>query len=169
MSEETTLPEAPEYALAQALIKHLSKVDALTKHVMQQPWDRADQCQNLAVAAQQHGLVIAVTPQPPSYLDPDKTAAGYLESRLAVAILSTNQVQGGNAAKRVADLTGIALLHVMRWAYDDHGIPYAAPRLLSVDQLDLTGMPDLKNLSGQALLLGRNVNYNAYYADNQRH
>lgn len=165
MSEETQLPEAPEYALAQALIKHLSKVDALTKHVMQQPWDRADQCQNLAVAAQQHGLVIAVTPQPPGYLDPDKTAAGYLESRLAVAILSTTQVQGGNAAKRVAALTGLALLHVMQWTYQGYGIPYAAPKLLSVDTLDLTGMPGIQNLSGQALLLGHNVNYNAYYAD----
>ncbi len=168
MSENIQLPEAPEYALAQALIERLRGFAGLTSYVMQQPWDRADQCQNLAVAAQQHGFAIAVTPQPPGYLDADKAAAGYLEARLAVAILSTTQVRGGNAAKRVADLTGIVLFAVLRWSYEANGIPYAAPRLLSVDQLDLSGMPGMQNLSGQSLLIGKNTNYTAYYADQRK-
>lgn len=167
MSEEITLPEAPEYALARALIEHLRGEESIAPCVMQEPWDREDQCQNLAVAANKHGLVLAVTPQPPGYLDADKAAAGYLEARLAVAVLSTTQVRGGHAAKRVSDLAGVALQAALSWDYRAEGIPYAAPKVLSVDQLDLTNMQGPQNLTGQAILIGRNVNYNAYYA-NQR-
>lgn len=162
------LPTAPEYALAQALIEHLLGFEIIAPYVMQEPWDRDDQCQNLAMAAAQHGLALAVTPQPPGYLDADKSAAGYLEARLAVAILSTTQVRGGSAAKRVAELAGVALNVLLRWDYQAIGIPYAAPKLLGVDTLDLTGMPGLQNLSGQAILIGKNINYKAYYDDQRK-
>ena len=160
------LPTAPEYALAEALIAHLRGVESISPCVLQEPWDRADQCQNLAMAASQHGLALAVTPQPPGYLDDDKSAAGYLEARLAVSILSTTQVLGGLAARRVAELAGVALHALLRWDYQANGIPYARPRLISVEVLDYSEFPGLQNLSGQAILIGKNINYKAYYANN---
>lgn len=155
----------PEYALAEALIEHLAANDALKACVYPEPWDRTDQCQNLALAAAQHELALAVSPQPPEYLDADKAAAGYLEARLAVTALSTTQVQGGLAARRVAALAGEAIVSLLRWDYEAAGIPYALPRLISVDPMDFSGFPDMANLSGQTILIGKSINYRTYYGN----
>ena len=57
------MKEAPEYALAKALITLLRGDEALGESVMAEPWDQDDQNQNLAMAAGQHGVAVAVCPQ----------------------------------------------------------------------------------------------------------
>ena len=88
------------------------------------------------------------------------------EGALAARIEWTTQVLGGLAARRVAELAGVALNALLRWDYQANGIPYARPRLISVEVLDYSEFPGLQNLSGQAILIGKNINYKAYYANN---
>ncbi len=175
----------PEYALAEALIEHLQRDGLLKLHgeitvqrknargetreeqaaavVYPEPWDRADQCQNLAMAAQQYDMAVAVSPQAPGYLTEDKAAAGYLEARLGVTILTTTQVNGGEAARKVANIAGETLHALMRWDYQALGIPYAAPRISDIREMETGELPDFENLSLLMILVSKEVNYKSYY------
>jgi len=80
---------APEYCLARALIAHLRQQGELAQAVLPEPWDRADQNQNLALSAAQYGLAVAVCPQPPAMVSEGATDSGFLQARVAVVILTT--------------------------------------------------------------------------------
>ena len=80
---------APEYCLARALIAHLRQQGELAESVLPEPWDRADQNQNLALSAAQYGLAVAVCPQPPAMVSEGATDSGFLQARVAVVILTT--------------------------------------------------------------------------------
>lgn len=175
----------PEYALAEALIEHLQRDEQLKLHgeitvqrkndkdetleeqaaavVYPEPWDRADQCQNLALAAQQYDMAVAVSPQAPGYLTEEKMASGYLEARLAVSILTTTQVNGGEAARKVANIAGLAIAALTRWDYQAAGIPYAAPRISDIREMETGELPDFENLSLLTIIVAKNVNYRSYY------
>lgn len=155
---------SPEYALSRALIAHLGRQDGLTDAVLAEPWDRADQNQNLAMAAAQYGLAVAVCPQPPAMAGDAAADTGYLQARAAVVILTTRQVHGSAAAEAQSAAAGRVIAACLGWDYKARGIPYAAPRLLEAAPLDTASLADFENLIGSTLTLGWRVNYITYYS-----
>ena len=153
------LPEAPEYKLAEHLIAELRRDGVLAPYVYQQPWDRDEQAQALAMAAGQYSGTVAVVPQmpAPNNDDPDGKA-GTLRARVAVAILCTQNVPGGQTGRQEASLLYKCLNAVLRWDVMDAGIPYTQPKIDSISELDLSAMPKLANLSG--VLIQASIIYN---------
>ena len=153
------LPEAPEYKLAAHLIEELRRDAVLAPYVYRQPWDRDEQAQALAMAAGQYSGAVAVVPQmpAPNTEDPDGKA-GTLRARVAVVILCTQNVPGGQTGRRVAGLLYKSLNAVLRWDVMDAGIPYTQPKIDSINTLELEDMPKLANLSG--VLIQASINYN---------
>ena len=153
------LPEAPEYLLAAKLIEELRRDAVLAPYVYQHPWDREEQQQALAMAAGQYSGTVAVVPQmpAPNTDDPDGKA-GTLRARVAVAILCTQNVPGGQTGRRVAGLLYKCLNAVLRWDVMDAGIPYTQPKIDSINMLNLAELPKLANLSG--VLIHASIVYN---------
>lgn len=158
------MKSAPEYTLARALIAHLRQQVALADRVLPDPWDRADQSQDLAMAAAQYGLAVGVCPQPPAMVSEEAEASGYMQARVAVVVLTTSQVQEGTAGELLAASAGLTMAACLGWDYQARGIPYARPRLLEVVALDTSALAGFDNLLGSSLTLGWRVNYNAYYS-----
>ena len=153
------LPEAPEYVLAAKLIEELRRDAVLAPYVYRQPWDREEQSQALAMAAGQYYGTVAVSPQLPAPNDDDRDGiTGTLRARVAVAILCTQNVPGGQTGRRVAGLLHKCLNAVLRWDVAEAGIPYTLPKIDSISELDLSAMPKLANLSG--VLIQASINYN---------
>ncbi|MGN0836205.1 MAG: hypothetical protein ACI4OS_02085 [Akkermansia sp.] len=153
------LPQAPEYTLAEQLIASMRQDAALAPYVYQTPWDREEQHQALAMAAGQYSGTVAVAPQlpAPNTDDPDGTA-GTLRARLAVAILCTQQVPGGRTGRRVAGLLYKVINALLRWDVTACGIPYALPKIDSINTLDMSELPKLANLQG--VLINASIVYN---------
>lgn len=153
------LPEAPEYKLAAHLIAELRRDAVLAPYVYQQPWDREEQAQALAMAAGQYSGTVAVVPQMPAPNTEDPEGrAGTLRARVAVAILCTQNVPGGQTGRRVASLLYKSLNALLRWDVAEAGIPYTLPKIDSINTLELEDMPKLANLSG--VLIQASINYN---------
>ena len=153
------LPEAPEYKLAAHLIAELRRDAVLAPYVYQHPWDRDEQAQALAMAAGQYSGSVAVVPQLPApNTDDPEGRAGTLRARVAVAILCTQNVPGGQTGRRVAGLLYKCINTVLRWDVAEAGIPYALPKIDSISELDLSAMPKLANLSG--VLIQTSIIYN---------
>lgn len=159
----TLMKPAPEYAMARALIAHLQEDDHLGASVLPEPWDKADQCGKLALSAAQYGLAVAVCPQPPAVISAAHTAVGSMQARLVVIVLTTEQTALGAAAEAAAAVAGQALARCLIWDYQSRGIPYAQPEILDCAPLDTAQYPDLQNLVGSAITLGRRVDYKQYY------
>lgn len=157
------MKEAPEYALAKALITLLRGDEALGESVMAEPWDQADQSQNLVMAAGQHGGAVAVCPQCPAVVSEAATGACYLQARVAVVVLTTQQVLEETAQARLAAMSGRVLAACLRWDYSAAGIPYAEPAVLEVQEVSTESVPGLNNLLGTAVMLGWRVHYKQYY------
>lgn len=153
------LPEAPEYRLAARLIDELRRDAVLAPYVYAQPWDREEQHQALAMAAGQYSGTVAVAPQlpAPNTDDPDGTA-GTLRARLAVAILCTQQVPGGQTGRRVASLLYKVINALLRWDVTACGIPYTEPKIDSINTLNMSELPKLTNLTG--VLIHASIVYN---------
>lgn len=153
------LPEAPEYKLAAHLIAGLRRDAVLAPYVYPHPWDRDEQAQALAMAAGQYSGAVAVVPQLPApNTDDPEGRAGTLRARVAVAILCTQNVPGGQTGRRVAGLLHKCLNAVLRWDVAEAGIPYTLPKIDSISELDFSAMPKLANLSG--VLIQASINYN---------
>ena len=154
------LPEAPEYMLAAKLIEELRRDAVLAPYVYQHPWDREEQQQALAMAAGQYSGTVAVVPQmpAPNTDDPDGKA-GTLRARVAVAILCTQNVPGGQTGRREASLLYKCINALLRWDVAECGIPYTLPKIDSINELDLSAMPKLSNLSGVAIQVSITYNY----------
>lgn len=157
------MKEAPEYALAKALITLLQGDEELGEAVMAEPWDQDDQNQNLAMAAGQHGVAVAVCPQRPVVISEAATQASYMQARVAVVVLTTTQVLEGTALARLAAVSGRVLASCLRWDYSAAGIPYAEPAVLEVQEVSTESVAGLNNLLGTAVMLGWRVNYKQYY------
>lgn len=153
------LPEAPEYRLAAHLIAELRRDAVLAPYVYQHPWDRDEQAQALAMAAGQYSGTVAVVPQIPApNPDDPEGRAGTLRARVAVVILCTQHVPGGQTGRQEASLLYKCLNAVQRWDVTECGIPYALPKVESINTLDLAEMPKLANLSG--VMIQASINYN---------
>ena len=154
------LPEAPEYMLAAKLIEELRRDAVLAPYVYPHPWDRDEQAQALAMAAGQYHGTVAVVPQlpAPNTEDPEGKA-GTLRARVAVAILCTQNVPGGQTGRRVASLLYKCLNALLRWDVTECGIPYTLPKIDSISELDLSAMPKLANLCGVLIQVSINYNY----------
>lgn len=156
----TELPEAPEYRLAGLLIKHLAEDSTLAPYVYPEPWDREDQCQGLAMAAQQYSGVVAVLPQPPGLLPADSQAkTGTLAARLVVVVLTTENLHPDRGARQAAGLFYKLINAVMQWDPQSAGIPYALPQVEAIAELDTSKITGLENLTGRDLTLSIPYNY----------
>jgi len=154
------LPEAPEYKLAAHLIAEMQKDAQLAPYVYRQPWDREEQSQALAMAAGQYYGTVAVSPQLPAPNDDDRDGiTGTLRARVAVAILCTQNVPGGQTGRREASLLFKCINALLRWDVAECGIPYTLPKIDSINELDLSAMPKLANLSGVAIQVSITYNY----------
>ena len=154
------LPEAPEYMLAAKLIEELRRDAVLAPYVYQHPWDRDEQAQALAMAAGQYSGAVAVLPQLPApNTDDPEGRAGTLRARVAVAILCTQNVPGGQTGRREASLLFKCINALLRWDVAECGIPYTLPKIDSINELDLSAMPKLANLSGVAIQVSITYNY----------
>lgn len=152
-----------EYSLAEQLIAHLQQVEELAPGVLGAPFDTADQCQLLAMAAMQHEFAIAVKPMPPQAPADRQDRTGVLACRLAVLVFTTAQVVSGSAAAFASAVTGQVLAACMAWTPQGNGIPYAEPSLDSVAELDTSDLPGLDNLVGYTVMLSKNINLKQYY------
>lgn len=153
------LPEAPEYKLAAHLIAELRRDAVLAPYVYPHPWDRDEQAQALAMAAGQYSGTVAVVPQIPApNTDDPEGRAGTLRARVAVAILCTQNVPGGQTGRQEASLLYKCLNVMQRWDVTECGIPYTLPKIDSISMLNLEEMPKLANLSG--VLIQASIIYN---------
>lgn len=161
------MKQAIEYRLAEALTEHLRGDAELAPAVLPEPFDRADQCQAIALAAGQYDFAVAVEPLPLQLPTDATDRTGVVEVRLAVHVLTTQQLnpQGfPSAGALAAAVMGRVLACCMRWRDEvSAGIPYADPVPESVAELDLSKFDALANLSGQALIIARKVNLRDYY------
>lgn len=156
---------AAEYRLATALIEHLQGDGELTAAVLAEPFDRTDQCQAIALAAQQHDFAIAVEPLPVQLPSDATDRTGVATLRLAVHVLTTTQLAGGqSAAALAAAVQGAVLATCCTFCPEGvRGIPYALPVLESVAELDLSKFDALANLTGAAIMLSHKANLKQYY------
>lgn len=156
---------AAEYRLATALIEHLQGDGELTAAVLAEPFDRTDQCQAIALAAQQHDFAIAVEPLPVQLPSDATDRTGVATLRLAVHVLTTTQLAGGqSAAALAAAVQGAVLATCCTFCPEGvRGIPYALPVLESVAELDLSKFDALANLTGVVIMLSHKVNLKQYY------
>lgn len=156
---------AAEYRLATALIEHLQGDGELTAAVLAEPFDRTDQCQAIALAAQQHDFAIAVEPLPVQLPSDPTDRTGVATLRLAVHVLTTTQLAGGqSAAALAAAVQGAVLATCCTFCPEGvRGIPYALPVLESVAELDLSKFDALANLTGAAIMLSHKANLKQYY------
>lgn len=156
---------AAEYRLATALIEHLQGDGELTAAVLAEPFDRTDQCQAIALAAQQHDFAIAVEPLPVQLPSDPTDRTGVATLRLAVHVLTTTQLAGGqSAAALAAAVQGAVLATCCTFCPEGvRGIPYALPVLESVAELDLSKFDALANLTGVVIMLSHKVNLKQYY------
>ena len=156
---------AAEYLLAESLIAHLQGDSELEGAVIAEPFDRVDQSQAIALAAAQYEFAIAVEPmelQLPTNPD-DRT--GVVTLRLAVHVMSTQQVTSGISARALAAaVQGAVLARCSSWYPEGMaGIPYALPELERVVELDFSKFEELANLTGSAIILTHKVNLKQYY------
>lgn len=156
---------AAEYKLAMALIHHLQGDAELSPAVLAEPFDRTDQCQVIALAAQQHDFAIAVEPLPVQLPTDPTDRTGVATLRLAVHVLTTTQLASGqSAAALAASVQGAVLAVCCTFCPEGvRGIPYALPVLESVAELDLSKFDSLANLTGAAIMLSHKANLKQYY------
>ena len=163
---------AAEYKLAAALIEHLQGDGELSPAVLAEPFDHTDQCQAIALAAQQHDFAIAVEPLPVQLPSDPTDRTGVATLRLAVHVLTTTQLASGlpagqagqSAAALAASVQGAVLAACCTFCPEGlHGIPYALPVLESVAELDLSKFDSLANLTGAAIILTHKANLKQYY------
>lgn len=156
---------AAEYKLATALIEHLQGDAELSPAVLPDPFDHTDQCQAIALAAQQHDFAIAVEPLPVQLPTDLTDRTGVATLRLAVHVLTTTQLAcGQSAAALAASVQGAVLATCCTFCPEGlHGIPYALPVLESVAELDLSKFDSLANLTGAAIILTHKANLKQYY------
>lgn len=161
---------APEYALAAMLIEHLSQDAELAPAVLEAPFDHADQGQNIALAAGQHDFSVAVQPLPPELPGNKQERTGRITCRLAVLVFTTRQgvtlsAPGhGTGAALAASVAGHVLHRCMCWQPEGSGIPYTEPEVSAVEELNLSELPDLANLTGSCILLSKDINHKQYYS-----
>lgn len=147
--------------LARDLIAHLAKAGEWGNAVLPEPWHKEDQCQALYLAAQQYDMAVAVQPLPPVSLGEKTAATGALQAQLGVSVFTTLQAQD---PERQAGAAGRVIAAVIDWCPTaSRGIPYAAAEILQVAPLDTGSYPDLANLLGTTILLGKEINYKHYY------
>ena len=156
---------AAEYRLAALLIEHLQGDAELSPAVLAEPFDRTDQCQAIALAAQQHDFAIAVEPLPVQLPSDPTDRTGVATLRLAVHVLTTTQVTcGQSAAALAAAVQGAVLAACCVFCPEGvRGIPYALPVLESVAELELAKFDELANLTGAAIVLSQKANLKQYY------
>lgn len=156
---------AAEYKLATALIEHLQGDAELSPAVLAEPFDHTDQCQAIALAAQQHDFAIAVEPLPVQLPSDPTDRTGVATLRLAVHVLTTTQLAGGQSAGCLAaSVQGAVLATCCTFCPEGvRGIPYALPVLESVAELDLSKFDALANLTGAAIMLSHKANLKQYY------
>lgn len=156
---------AAEYKLATALIEHLQGDGELSAAVLPEPFDHTDQCQAIALAAQQHDFAIAVEPLPVQLPTDPTDRTGVATLRLAVHVLTTTQLASGqSAAALAASVQGAVLAVCCTFCPEGvRGIPYALPVLESVAELDLSKFDSLANLTGAAIILTHKANLKQYY------
>ncbi len=167
---------AAEYKLATALIEHLQGDGELSAAVLAEPFDHTDQCQAIALAAQQHDFAIAVEPLPVQLPTDPTDRTGVATLRLAVHVLTTTHVtpklacdggqlaSGQSAAALAASVQGAVLAACCTFCPEGvRGIPYALPVLESVAELDLSKFDSLANLTGAAIILTHKANLKQYY------
>lgn len=156
---------SPEYVLARRLIAHLREDEALCGCVLPEPWDSDAQVDSLLLAARLHDMALAVAPQPPAYVAGETPTTGGLRARLAVVVLTTRQVGGGNG-ERLAAKVGRTLARCLHWADDANGIPYAEAEMEGVEEIDVSSYPAFgqANLMGSVIALSRHINYRKFYS-----
>ncbi len=156
---------SPEYVLARRLIAHLREDEALRECVLPEPWDSDAQVGSLLLAARMHDMALAVTPQPPAYVAGETPTTGGLRARLAVVVLTTRQVGGGNG-ERLAAKVGRTIARCLHWADDANGIPYAEAEMEGVEEIDVSSYPAFEqaNLMGSVIALSRHINYRKFYS-----
>ena len=151
------------------LIEHLREDAELGPAVLEEAFDHADQGQKIALAAGQHDFSVAVQPLPPRPPGNKQERTGRISCRLAVLVFTTQQgitlsaAGQGTSAALAASVAGHVLHRCMCWQPEGDGIPYTEPELSAVEELNLTELPDLANLSGSCILLSKDINLKQYY------
>lgn len=155
---------SPEYELAESLIAHLRTIPELGGSVLEDPWEREDQANAISLAAAASGIALAVMPAWPTVEAEATNAAHTARANLAVAVMATANLPGGDWAANLHAALGRTLAGVMSWQHEtSRGIPYAEARIEDIATLDLSEFQVFQNLEGAVIRLSKPVNYHCYY------
>ena len=163
------MKESPEFVLATSLIAHLRSEVDLAEYVLDEPWSRNEQAAKIALAARSAGIAITVCPDWPSVEQPSTDTARILRANLNVAVISTTNLPGRDAAGKLEAAVSRTIAAILSWQHENtRGFPYTEARVESVGNLDLSQYQDFQNLEGAIIHISKPVSYKQYYAAQPR-
>ena len=154
-----TIQDSPEFIFCEAIINRLRENENLRPLVLDQPYDRDDQTQKLALANRQYDGTVAVMPAGlgMDWQGADNARVRIWTARAAILVMVTAKTEEDSGLRRSSALLAEVIRTLSGWDPDAGDELIKEPWFVGTADLMAEDVADLENIVGRVVFLSRRI------------
>lgn len=154
-----TIQDSPEFTFCETVISRLCENNNLRSLMLEQPYDRDDQTQKLALADRQYNGAVAVMPAGlgMDWQGADNARVRVWTARVAVLVMVTAKTEEESGLRRSSALLAEVIRTLSDWDPDAGDGLIMEPWFVGTADLAAEDISDLENIVGRVVILSRRM------------